>query len=232
MTASIGWARWRAIGGVLFAVLFIVGIILGNVLASAPFPRPPTSNAEIVRYFAESRTAVLTRGLFFVLSALSLFAFASCVAAFVRRILGERDTLSRLTWSGGALAAVFLLLSALIAWVLTLVAGGGDPALAGTLRRISFLAGGPIHVPLLGLFVGASSMVTLRTKALPRWIIWLGIVAAALSLLSVISLVWFPASVLLPLGRLLVFVWSIAVGIVLVRGEVRMENTHAEEMMG
>jgi uncharacterized protein involved in cysteine biosynthesis len=85
------------------------------------------------------------------------------------------------------------------------------------LHDLSFLAGGPAHVPLLGLFVGLASIATLRAKALPRWIPWLGIVAAVLSILSLASLVFFPASVLIPLGRLLAFVWSVAVGILLVR---------------
>lgn len=220
--------QWRVMGGVLFAVLFIAGIIFGNVLGSAPFPRPPATNAEIVRYFAESGSAVLVRGLLFVGSALSLFLFVTSVAAFVRRIAGKKGRLSRLTWGAGTLAAVFLLLSTFLAWILTLTAEGVNPALAGTLRHLSFLAGGPIHVPLLGLFVGASSMAALRAKTLPRWITWLGCGAAALSLLSVFSLVWFPVSALLPLGRLLVFVWSIVVGIVLARGGMRVETLQAE----
>jgi len=56
---------------------------------------------------------------------------------------------------------------------------------------------------------------------LPRWIPWLGIVAAVLSILSLTSLVFFPASVLILLGRLLAFVWSVAVGILLVRSRPR-----------
>jgi hypothetical protein len=69
--------------------------------------------------------------------------------------------------------------------------------------------------------VGAASIATRRAKAFPRWIPWLGIVAALLSILSLASLVFFPASVLIPLGRLLAFVWSVAVGILLVRSRPR-----------
>jgi uncharacterized protein involved in cysteine biosynthesis len=52
-------------------------------------------------------------------------------------------------------------------------------------------------------------------KALPRWISWLGIVQATLAILSLASLVFFPAAPLILLGRVLGFVWSIAVGLVL-----------------
>ena len=93
--------------------------------------------------------------------------------------------------------------------------------LVGTLRNLNFLSGGAAHVASLGLFVGAASIAASRARALPRWILWLGILAAALSILSLVSLVWFPATILLPLGRLLAFVWSIAVGLVLALGTQR-----------
>jgi hypothetical protein len=47
---------------------------------------------------------------------------------------------------------------------------------------------------------------------LPRWLGWLGAVAAAISFASTPA-----AAVVPPLGMLLVFVWTIATSIVLVR---------------
>jgi hypothetical protein len=122
---------------------------------------------------------------------------------------------------GGVLAAAFLLLSVLLSWVLALVTAGGDFTLVGTLRNLNFLAGGVAHVASLAPFVGAASIAALRMKALPRWISWVGIVTATLSLLSLASLVWFPATFFIPLGRLLSFVWSVAVSIVMIRGGPR-----------
>jgi hypothetical protein len=49
----------------------------------------------------------------------------------------------------------------------------------------------------------------------PRWVAWLGLVLAAVCELSVLSVVFPQLSVLLPLGRLLAFVWMIAVGFTL-----------------
>jgi hypothetical protein len=92
----------------------------------------------------------------------------------------------------------------------------------GALRQMNFLTGGALHVASLGLCVGAASIAVRRAKALPkalpRWILWLGIVAAALAIASLASLAWFPATFLIPLVRLLTFVWCIAAGIVLARG--------------
>lgn len=221
MTTTARSRNLRALGGVLFAAFFIASLVLGGVLASGSLPLPGAPATEVARYFTESRTVVLVSRSFQVLSAISLFVFVAPVAAFVRRIAGERRTLPGLTSGGGSLAAVFLLVSALLGWVLALTAAGLGLNLVGTLRSLNFLSGGAAHVASLGLFVGASSIAALRARALPRWILWLGILAAALSILSLSSLVWFPATILLPLGRLLSLIWSIAVGLVLALGKQR-----------
>ncbi len=221
MTATARSRDLRALGGVLFAVFFIASLVLGGALASDSLPLPGAPATEVAGYFTESRTAVLVSGLLQVLSAISLSVFALCIVAFVRRMAGEMGALPGLTLGGGAFAAVFLLASALLAWVLALTAAGLGLDLVSTLRDLNFLFGGGAHVVSLGLFVGATSIAALRAKTLPRWIPWLGIVAAALSILSLTSLVFFPATILLPLGRLLSFVWSIAVGLVLALGERR-----------
>jgi hypothetical protein len=108
-------------------------------------------------------------------------------------------------------------LAALLSWVLALTVSEGGTAFAGTLHYLIFLAGGPAHVASLAPFVGAASIAAMRTKALPGWISWVGIVAAAISLLCLVSLICYPASIFIPLGRVLSSVWSVAVSVVLVR---------------
>jgi hypothetical protein len=210
---------------VFFAAFFIASLVLGGALATVPLPLPGAPAAEVARYFTESRTAVLVSGLFQVLSAVSLFIFVAPVSAFVRRTAGERRALPWLTSGGGALAAVFLLMSALLGWVLALTAAGLGLDIVGTLRDLNFLTGGAAHVASLGLFVGAASIAALRARVLPRWNLWLGIGAAALSILSLASLVFFPATILLPIGRLLSLIWSIAAGLVLALGKQREPGT-------
>ena len=224
MAASKKQRNPWALSGVLFAAFFIASLVLGGVLASGPLPLPGAPAADVARYFTESRAAVLVAGLLQVLSAVSLFVFVAPVAAFVRRIAGERRAPPRLASGGGALAAVSLLVSALLGWVLALTAASLELNLVGTLRSLNFLTGGVAHVVSLGLFVGATSIAALRAEALPRWILWLGLVAAALSILSLASLIWFPATILLPLGRLLSLIWSISVGFVLALGNQRVSR--------
>lgn len=74
--------------------------------------------------------------------------------------------------------------------MLALTVSEGEPAHASTLHYLIFLSGGPAHVASLASFVGAGSIAALRTKALPGWISWVGIAAATISLLCLVSLVW------------------------------------------
>lgn len=215
-----------ALSGVFFVALFIWGLILGGVLSSAPFPMPWAPAPEVARYYDENRTVILASGLLQILSSLALLVFVVHVAAFVKRTAGGRGALPGLISGGGVLAAVLLLASAILSFVLALTAGGLGLDLVGTLRQMNFLTGGTLHVASLGLFVGATSVAARRTKALPRWISWLGIVAAALAILSLASLFLFQATILIPLGRLLSFVWCIGVGVVLAFG--RQRDTAAE----
>ena len=218
MTATSTRRDLWALGGVLFAATFLAGGIIGGMLAAGPFPMPGVPAAEVARYFTESRTAVLTVQSAQVLSALSLLVFVAPVAALVHRKVGERAALSRLTAGSGVLSAVLLLASALLGLAMVPVAAGGNLDLLETLRQANFLTGGTLHVASLGLFVGATSVAARRTKALPRWLSRLGIVQAALAILSLASLIFFPASLLILLGRLLGFVWCVAVGVALARG--------------
>ena len=211
----------RMLGGVLFVTLFISGLILGGALSSAPFPMPAAPPQEVARYYDENRTAVLVAGSLQVLSSLALLAFASGVTAFVRRTAGGRGALPALTSGGGLSAAALLLASALLGFVLALASGGLGLDLVGVLRQMNFLTGGTLHVATLGLFAGTASIAARRAKALPSWISRLGILAAALAMLSLASLFWFPATILIPLGRLLLDIWCIAVGLVLVLGRQR-----------
>jgi hypothetical protein len=217
MTAAGGRGNPWALSGVFFVALFIAGLVLSGMLAPAPYPLPGASSAEIELYFSEGRIAVLMLGFLQGLSAISLFVFAACVAAFVRGTASGTRTLSELTLGGGTLAAAFLLLAALLSWVLALTVSEGGAAHASTLHYLIFLTGGPAHVASLAPFVGAGSIAALRTKTLPGWISWVGIAAAAISLLCLVSLVWYPASVFIPLGRVLSFVWCVAVSVMLVR---------------
>ena len=216
--ASSHARRWQALGGVLFLAFFVAGDVLHGNLASMPLPLPNAPVADVVQYFETSRTAALAVGILQALSAISLFVFVGCVADFVRRTQREGSRLLLVTRVAGVLAATFLLLCALLGLALVAVVGSGDLTLVGILRSLNFLSGGTLHVASLGLFAGAASLAARSARALPRWILWWGIVEAVVSVLSLASLVVFPAALLILLGRMLGFGWSIVVGLMLAFG--------------
>lgn len=215
MTTSRRRGDPGALGGVLFAVFFIAGDVLRGMLASNALPLPGASAAEVARYFSDSQMAAIAVGLCQVLAAASLFVFVGPVAAFVRRVT---DGGGRLAWGGGVLSAALLLACALLGLTLALRVSGLSLGVVDALRQANFLAGGTLHVASLGLFVGAASVAARRAKALPRWISWLGMAQATLAILSLASLVFFPAALFILLGRMLGFVWCVAVGLVLELG--------------
>ncbi len=210
--------RSLALSGLLFVALFIVGLVLVGVLATSPFPMPNAPVAQTADFYEETAAALLAGGVLQVLSAVALLVFARYVAVFVSRVADGGDGLARTVSGSGALAAAFLLASAVFSGTLVLVAGGGEPSLVGTMRYANFVAGGTLHVAALGLFVGSASIAARRTKALPRWVFWLGILAAAFATLSLAPLALYLATPLIPLGRLLCSVWCVAVGILLALG--------------
>jgi len=81
-----------------------------------------------------------------------------------------------------------------------------------------YLAGGPAHVLLLGLFLGAVSAALWRSAVLPDWIAWTGVAAAAVTTAGVFALAWEPATFLLPVGRGLGMLWMLETSGVLLFG--------------
>jgi hypothetical protein len=218
MAASTGKGDLRALGGVLFAAFFIASLILAGALSSGSLPLPGAPASEVARYYEENRTAVLLSGSLQGLSAASLLVFVPAVAAFARRAAPGGRALPRVVLGSGTLAGILLFLSVAFGFVVGFAAEGGTLILVGTFRDLNFLFGGALHIASLAPLLGGASLAALRAKALPRWIPPFGLFAAAVALLCLISVFWYPASVFDPIGRLLAFVWSVALGVALLRG--------------
>lgn len=214
-----------ALGGVLFAAFFIAGDFLRGALANGPLPLPGAPAEDVARYFTESAASALAVSSVQVLSALSLLVFVAPIATLVRRVVGDGGALPGLASGGGVLSAALLLVCALLGFSLVLIAPGGNLALLELVRQANFLTGGTLHVASLGVFVGAASVAARRSRALPVWLCWLGMAQATLAVLSLASLVFFPAALLILLGRMLGFLWCVSVGIVLAFGRRRETRT-------
>jgi hypothetical protein len=159
-------------------MLFACGLLFGDVLGTSNFPALDASASDVRAYFLENASEVRALSFFHVLSAMALVVFAAYIYAYLRRASRAPSALAALALAGGAMAAAFLLLSALCYRTLTEPTVAGDASLAHALVVLSYLAGGPaIAVPLVPM-VGVVAAATLREQILARWTGWLGVVTA------------------------------------------------------
>jgi hypothetical protein len=184
--------RRTLLAGVGFAALFIGGMLLSGLLGTGTYPSPLDSEAAAASYFAANRNTVLVQGIAHTLAAVPLVLFASS--------LGNRQART-----AGWAAAATLAASGLLNVAIAALSPTGDTL--HTLHYLSFLTGGQIHVPLLGLLVAAALRTS--TSTAPRWTTALGATAAGLSALSLASLATESAMLLLPLGRFTAILWIV-----------------------
>lgn len=185
-TSEPRWERRAAIGGIVFVVLWIVSAIL-----TSGAPDAGSSNADIASYYADGGERGKLSGAGYALAFGGIFFlwFLGSLRTLLRRAEGEPARLSALAFGGGvAMIAMFFVGSALKAGP----AGAFDyadnlrldPELVKVLDSISFwlLSQGAMAG---GVMVGAASVLALRTRLLPRWFGWAGLVVAGLAFLAV-----------------------------------------------
>lgn len=181
---ALSLRRAWAASGALAVVLFACGLLFADVLGSDNFPQLNASYARLSSYFLRDQSEVRALAFFHVLAAVALGVFAAYLREWLRGDPGGAGRMGSLALGGGLTAAAFLLLSALAYRVLAERSVVHDPALTHALVVVSYLAGGPAIAVWLALPIAAGTTTALRGGPLPRWTGWLGLAAAAVSLLS------------------------------------------------
>jgi hypothetical protein len=146
------------------------------------------SYPRVSSYFLRNPSEVRALAFFHVLAALALLCFAAYVHEWLRGARQLPRRLAALSLAGGATAAAFLLLSALVYRALAEPSVVRDPGLTHALVVISYLAGGPAIAVPLALLIAAGALAALREGLLPRWTGWLGVAAAVVSVTSAATL--------------------------------------------
>lgn len=204
--------------GILAAVslaLAVAGLAGSAILTGGQTFISPFSPAELVAaYFHGNPEAVRLASLFQFGSAVPLGIFAATV--YARQLkLGVRVPGPAIGFFGGITASVFLMVSALLGWVLSRPEITSDVTLTHALSFLAFITGGVAFVVGLGLLVAGIAVPALILRLVPRGLAWTGLVIAALSELSFLSMVIEPLQFLLPLGRFGGLLWLIAAGFLL-----------------
>ena len=162
--------RFAPLTGVLFVVLTVVAFVLGG--ETPDFDDPPE---EVVEYFVDNDTVNIVGSLVEGLGAVVLLFFA----AYLARTVGA-GILAWVVLGGGIVAAAGIGVDAGIRFALTEAAGEVGP------EEISPLAVQTLNAlwsnfffPMvvgLGTLVLATSLAALRTRVIPVWLAWIGIV--------------------------------------------------------
>jgi hypothetical protein len=209
--SSAGLARWGALGGILYVVLFIIGTIL--LFDGAP--DGDASPAKVIAYYSDSgHRDKISVG--WVLSGLGVFFFLwflSSLRRTVRRHEGDDGFLTALTTIGGVVYAS--LAFAALAVNMGIRTMSDDtfnhqvfPGLIHAANDASYVLHATGGAGASAMII-AASLAAMRARAVPSWAGWLGIVAGILALASI---VFFPQAA--------IAIWILVVsGGLFVRGE-------------
>jgi hypothetical protein len=194
--SSTGLARWAMLGGVVYVVLFAVGVILlfGNAPDSGSAP------AKIVAYYSDSghRTRINIGWLVAGLGIFFFLWFLSALRQTIRRLEGGDGFLTGLvTLGGGAYAALSLGAVAVDTGIRTMSDDTYHHQVFPGLIHAADDASWLLHASGgagLGSMIIAPSLAGLRAAAVPRWAGWLGVAAGILSLALIVFFPWFVAA--------------------------------------
>lgn len=191
--------------GFLLAYL-AVGPVSG-ALADRDLPLPGSPASDVAAYVAANPAAVGTTAALQVVSVLCFAVFVAGLASALRAAGAGWAVLA------GHLSVAAMVVSSALSVTLAALVPSIDDATVELLRASSFSAGGVVNVVLIGVFVVGAAHVLGRALLFGAPTRWFGLVAGGLAVLSVLSVGFYYASVLLPGGRVLSMVWTVVAGI-------------------
>lgn len=200
------------------ALLF--GVVFVLLLSTAAFliPSPPGSEggspANNPAWLAQHGTAVMIQVYLRGLAVVAELVFVVGLVTYLRRAQRVIDVLPTMALVGGIGHAVMLVVSNMFTATAASAAGGASADIIHTLGNLSDKTLDVESFLLVALFAGAS-LALLRTRSTPRWIAWLGLLAAVVALVEPFELINSSLEFLGLPALLLELVWFLAVSIAL-----------------
>jgi hypothetical protein len=196
----------------VFVFLFFIGLLPVTAFGGMPyFPRPTDSVADMVNFFSHRQAGVLLCAFFQFGSAVPLGIFTTTMIARLK-FLGVRAAGLEIALFGGLATAIGLVIGTSFLWATTYPGIPENADLLHAIYRISFGVGGPGYAVPFGLLAAGISIPAAFSKLLPRWVVILGILVAAVGVLSWFEVLSVRLVPLIPLTRFPGFVWIIAAG--------------------
>jgi hypothetical protein len=184
------------------ASLVTSAILTGGQTFVSPFSPADTVQA----FFRENVAAVRVGGMLQFGSAVPLGIYSATVYARQLR-LGVRVPGPAIGFFGGVSAAIFLMFSGSMTWLLSRPEITTDVTLTHAFSFLAFFTGGVGFVVGLGLLIAGLAVPSLILQFLPRWLAWTGLVIAGLSELAFLAMTIEPLQFLLPIGRFGGLLW-------------------------
>jgi hypothetical protein len=203
--SSFAFLRWAGLAGIVYVVLFVVGlIVLMNGLPDTDAPP-----AEVIRYYQESsnRDHIHIGYLLILIGVFFLIWFLGTLREVVRRLAGD-GLLTAVTTVGGAVyAATTLVGFSLDEAIYTMSDDTYNHAVYPGLIHAANDAGYVIHSAGgvgLGAAIVAVSLAALGARALPAWLGWLSVLAGVVVVFSIFFFPWFVIALWLVVASVLV----------------------------
>jgi len=185
------------------------------------FPGPTASVAEMVNFFSHRQAGVLLCVFLQFGSAIPLGIFTTTMIVRLK-FLGVRAAGLEIALFGGLAAAIGMLIGASFLWATTYPGIPENADLLQAIYRISFGIGGPGYAVPFGLLAAGISIPAGFYKLLPKWVVILGLIVAAVGVLSWVEILSVRLLPLIPLTRFPGFVWVIAAGFTVGKRKTRV----------
>jgi hypothetical protein len=210
---DLRWERLGAATGIIFVLLGVLALVIGG---------QPAPDQDIVQVFVDNRERLLLQSFLVGVASIFFLWFLGSLRSYLHAAEGGTGRLSAVAFAGGILFMALGMFSLTVSYALArAMARLGDPDTSRAFYGLIIVASDLMFFPLVAL-TGASSLVILRTKALPGWLGWLGIVVAVLSLsrgtaFFVESGPFSSAGMLENVGIMAFMLWLLLTSILLVR---------------
>ena len=182
---------WERIGAST-GVLAVVSLVVGQLIVGTQPPRVDTPLPQAIAYYSQHRGALLWQAYLAGLGIAFFLWFAGSIRHTLWKAEGDTGRLANVAFAGAIGASVVFLIPVLFSTTIaynlkTLLAtpagqalGTSEVALTGSMAQLAYtFVGFPTAV-----FIGATSMVVIRNKALPSLLGIIGVPIALASLLS------------------------------------------------
>ena len=185
---SAGLARWGALGGIAYVVLFIIG----TILLYDGTPDSSSSPAKIIAYYSDAghRNKISIGWIVGGLGVFFFLWFLSALRRAVRRWEGEDGYLTALTTIGGAIYATLAFTALAVNMGIRTMSDDTYhhtvyPGLIHAADDASYILHSTGGAGASAMII-AASLAAMRAGAVRTWMGWLGIVAGILAIASIL----------------------------------------------